>query len=228
MRCRPVRCRRCCPAGVRWPTTPPGPRSRRPGGPRCRQTPGRDSNAILAAVGTADEADDSTPPGLAGLLIGGVELEDLPDPVAALAAITAAGFVVSLELRHSPITELADVVFPVAAQVEKAGAYLNWEGRLRPFAAAMAESGMLDDGRVLDTLGVEMDVDLYTQTPGAAAAEIERLGPWTGSSALPGAAVDGAEHPQHPGLLRRLLNRAASVTDGDGRRAPACCWPPGG
>ncbi len=170
--------------------------------------PGRDTGAILAAVGTTDDADEATPPGLAGLLIGGVELEDLPDPVAALAAITAAGFVVSLELRRSPITELADVVFPVAAQVQKAGAYLNWEGRLRPFAAAMAESGMLDDGRVLDTLGVEMDVDLYTQTPGAAAAEIERLGPWTGSSALPGAAgaaIDGDHgdahaHSGHSGL----------------------------
>ena len=39
---------------------------------------------------------------------------DLPDPHAALAAIEAAGFVVSLELRESAVTALADVVFPVA------------------------------------------------------------------------------------------------------------------
>ena len=36
---------RCCPAVARWPTTPPAPRSRRPGGPRrrrrCRAAPGR-------------------------------------------------------------------------------------------------------------------------------------------------------------------------------------------
>ena len=31
------------------------------------------------------------------------------------------------------------------------------------------EAGMLDEARILDTLGVEMDVDLYTQTPAAAA-----------------------------------------------------------
>ena len=101
--------------------------------------PGRNGDAILAAVGTAG-ADGSTP-GLAGLLIGGVELEDLADPAAALAAVTAAGFVVSLELRRSAITELADVVFPVAATVEKSGAFLNWEGRLRPFELAMNETG---------------------------------------------------------------------------------------
>jgi NADH-quinone oxidoreductase subunit G len=141
--------------------------------------PGRDGDAILAAVGSTD---DGSEPGLAGLLIGGVELEDLADPAAALAAIAAAGFVVSLELRHSSVTELADVVFPVAAAVEKSGAYVNWEGRVRPFPAAMPATGLLDDARVLDTLGVEMDVDLYTQTPAASAAEIERLGPWTGGT----------------------------------------------
>jgi NADH-quinone oxidoreductase subunit G len=39
---------------------------------------------------------------------------------------------------------------------------------------------MLDEARILDTLGVEMDVDLYTQTPAAAMAEINRLGVWSG------------------------------------------------
>ena len=52
---------------------------------------------------------------------------------------------------------------------------------MRPFAAALPEAGMLDEARILDTLGVEMDVDLYTQTPAAAAAEIGRLGVWSGA-----------------------------------------------
>jgi len=72
------------------------------------------------------------------------------------------------------------VVFPVAAAAEKSGAYVNWEGRLRPFDAALPEAGMLDEARILDPLGVEMDVDLYTQTPAAANAEINRLGVWSG------------------------------------------------
>ncbi len=137
-------------------------------------TPGRDTSGILDAVGAG---------GLAGLLIGGVELADLPDPAAALAAIAAAGFVVSLELRASAVTECADVVFPVAAVAEKSGAYLNWEGRHRAFGAALGEYGTLDDGRILDTLGVEMDVDLYTQTPVAARADMGRLGVWSGAPA---------------------------------------------
>ena len=141
-------------------------------------TPGRDTSAILGAVGAG---------GLAGLLIGGVELTDLPDPAAALAAIAAAGFVVSLELRAGAVTECADVVFPVAAVAEKSGAFLNWEGRTRPFAAALGEYGTLDEGRILDTLGVEMDVDLYTQTPIAARADMGRLGVWAGAPADPSA-----------------------------------------
>ncbi len=170
-------------------------------------TPGRDIAGILAAVGISEpfaEPDNDSEPfaepdtdsaaedgsgdraldeparGLAGLLIGGVQISDLPDPAAALAAVASAGFVVSLEIRASAFTELADVVFPVAAAVEKSGAYVNWEGRTRPFAAALPQAGTLDEARILDTLGVEMDVDLFTQTPAAASADMARLGVWTG------------------------------------------------
>ncbi len=129
--------------------------------------PGRNTGRILQAALNGI---------LGGLLIGGVSLEDLPDPEAARAAIEAAGFVVSLEQRRSAISELADVVFPVAASVEKAGGYLNWEGRLGSFDATITAKGTLDDARILDTLGVEMDVDLYTQTPKAAYGELRRLG----------------------------------------------------
>jgi len=145
-------------------------------------TAGRDSAGIVEAAAIGE---------LGGLLIGGVDPADLPHPDAALAAIRAAGFVVSLELRAGAVTELADVVFPVAASVEKSGAYLDWEGRVRPFGVAVRKPGRLDDGRVLDTLGVEMDVDLFTQSPAAAEAEISRLGRWRGNSApvVPAAAV---------------------------------------
>jgi len=180
------------------------------------EAPGRDTAGILAAIGIAEpeitdfgvaaeafdreenftgEVDDQPAPGLAGLLVGGVEISDLPDPAAALAAVASAGFVVSLEIRRSAVTELANVVFPVAAAAEKSGAYVNWEGRLRPFAAALPEAGMLDEARILDTLGVEMDVDLYTQTPAAAMAEINRLGTWLGPRPTPDPVA--AEAVQH-------------------------------
>ena len=47
-------------------------------------------------------------------MVGGVDLDDLPDPEAARAALGRVGFVVSLEIRQSPVTDLADVVLPVA------------------------------------------------------------------------------------------------------------------
>ena len=41
----------------------------------------------------------------------------------------------------APFTELADVVFPVAAAVEKSGAYVNWEGRIQAVRGGAAAGG---------------------------------------------------------------------------------------
>src|SRR5690606_42125313 len=57
---------------------------------------------------------------LQALLVAGVEVADLPDPARAREALSEVGFVVSLELRPSEVTERADVVLPVAAVAEKA------------------------------------------------------------------------------------------------------------
>ncbi|MEV6831544.1 NADH-quinone oxidoreductase subunit G [Amycolatopsis sp. NPDC051102] len=129
--------------------------------------PGRDTTDILLAASARE---------LGGLVVGGVDPYDLPDPALALRALDNAGFVVSLELRHSAVTERADVVLPVAASDEKAGSYLNWEGRTRPFDTTIEGTGALPDCRVLDTLAVEMDADLFTQTPAAARGDFEKLG----------------------------------------------------
>lgn len=129
--------------------------------------PGRDTTDILLAASARE---------LGGLVVGGVDPYDLPDPALALRALDNAGFVVSLELRHSAVTERADVVLPVAASDEKAGSYLNWEGRTRPFDVTLEGTGALPDCRVLDTLAVEMDADLFTQTPAAARGDFEKLG----------------------------------------------------
>ena len=124
-------------------------------------TPGRDTAAILdaAALGA-----------LQALLIGGVELADLPDPTLALAAVDAAPFVVSLEVRHSAVTERADVVFPVAPVAEKAGTFLNWEGRVRPFEPALAPSATADV-RVLAALADELAIDLALRDAATVRAE---------------------------------------------------------
>jgi NADH-quinone oxidoreductase subunit G len=172
-------------------------------------TPGRDTAGILAAAAAGE---------LAALVVGGLDPHDLPDPDAALAALRAAGLVVSLEMHASAVTELADVVLPVAPDAQRAGSYLNWEGRVRRFGPALDGSGVLPDCRVLDTLAVEMDVDLFTQTPAAAAGEVARLGRHAGA-APPGPAVAPSD-ARRPGYgqavlatWRQLIDRSTLAVD---------------
>jgi NADH-quinone oxidoreductase subunit G len=153
-------------------------------------TPGRDLSAIIAAAAGGE---------LDALLVGGVDPGDLPDPALAAEALHRVGFVVSLEVRQSAVTEHADVVLPVAPPVEKAGTYVNWEGRSRPFAATLEQTGALPDVRVLHTLADEMDVDLGVPTPDAARAELARLarsGPAPSRPARPAIAPATAAAPR--------------------------------
>ncbi len=125
---------------------------------------------------------------------------------------------VSLELRESEVTELADVVFPVAPVVEKAGAYLNWEGRIRPFKPAL-HTNAIPDLRVLHYLADEIGIDLGLSGPDAADSELARLGAWTGprtadpSTAPAPPAVPGAG--QAVLASWRLLLDAGRLQDGE-------------
>ncbi len=157
--------------------------------------PGRDTNAILTAAAHGD---------LDALLIAGVEPGDLADPHAGLAAVESAGFVVSLETRASAVTALADVVFPVAPVVEKSGAFLNWEGRVRGFDAALP-SALGPDLRVLATLADELGVDLGLRTAAQARDEMARLGLWDGPRPAP---------PQEPPAAPRNPARGEAVLAG--------------
>jgi NADH-quinone oxidoreductase subunit G len=133
---------------------------------------GRDTSAIIAAANSG---------GLGGLLVGGVDPADLVGSGDLLDALTRS-FVVSLELRESAVTEVADVVLPVAAHQEKAGTFVDWEGRVRTFEAALATNAM-SDHRVLDLLADEMGEPLGTRTLAAVRADMRALGPWTGDRA---------------------------------------------
>jgi NADH-quinone oxidoreductase subunit G len=158
---------------------------------------GRDADSILAA------ATDGT---LGALLVGGVEPADFADPDAVLAALDAAGFVVSLELRHSAVTERADVVFPVAPTTQKSGAFVNWEGRYRAFAPALhgtAQQAGQPDHRVLDALADEMGVYLGTSTVEAARQELSGLGSWDGKHAA--APQIASSEPAQPGPGEAVL-----------------------
>ena len=174
---------------------------------------GRDADGILAAA---------TDGSLDALLVGGIEPGYFADPDAVLAALDAAGFVVSLELRHSAVTERADVVFPVAPTTQKSGAFVNWEGRFRGFAPALhgtAQQAGQSDHRVLDTLADEMGVYLGVTTVETAREEMAGLGAWDGKhAAAPQVAPGQPATPQQGEAVLtgwRLLLDEGRMQDGE-------------
>jgi len=176
---------------------------------------GRDADGILAA------AADGT---LGALLVGGVEPDDFADPDAVLAALDAAGFVISLELRHSAVTERAEVVFPVAPVAQKSGAFVNWEGRYRSFSPALhgtTQQAGQSDHRVLDALAAEMGVYLGTNTVEEAREQLAALGAWDGEYAAgprvpsPAQAGKGPEKGQAVLTGWRMLLDNGRLQDGE-------------
>ncbi|MGV8870926.1 MAG: NADH-quinone oxidoreductase subunit G [Rhodococcus sp. (in: high G+C Gram-positive bacteria)] len=145
---------------------------------------GRDTSAILASAGP-DRA----------LVAAGIELDDLPDPRGALDAVDRSAFVVSLELRHSAVTERADVVFPVAPVVDKTGTFVDWEGRPRTFDTALGAAAVLPDQRVLDAIAAQMGVELSLPDAAAARGELARLGTWNGPRAAVARVAPRVEMP---------------------------------
>lgn len=142
---------------------------------------GRDTGQIIEAAAAGE---------LRALVVAGVGVEDLPDAALARRALDRVGFLVSFELRPSEVSERADVVFPVAAAAEKPGTFLNWEGRPRPFEAALKPEQMTTrlapaDARVLHMLADEMDVALGLPDLPSVRREIDALGLWSGPRATP-------------------------------------------
>ncbi len=120
---------------------------------------------------------------IAALVVGAFDPSDTIDPAATIAAIEAVPFVVSLEQRVSAVTELADVVLPIAPVAEKAGTFLNWEGRARSFTKALKQSHALSDARVLAMIADAMDVLVGMQNVEDLRAEINGLADWSGPRA---------------------------------------------
>jgi NADH-quinone oxidoreductase subunit G len=177
--------------------------------PSLPTRPGRDTAGIVEGARSGS---------LGGLVVGGVDPADLPDPRAAVEALDAAVFVVSLEQRPSAVTERADVVLPVAAAAEKGGTFCTWEGRERPFPAAL-RSSLPSDHRVLHQLAERLDVDLGLADLAAARAEIAELTGWEGQRAAAPDAVAGRPPGVGPGqavlACWHLLLDAGRLQDGE-------------
>ena len=102
--------------------------------------------------------------------------------------VDAARFVVALELRETDVTRAADVVFPVAAVTDKAGTFVNWEGRVRTFDAVFTNPNALPDARVLAGIAEELGRPLGFRSTAEARRAMTEMGPWDGErAALPNA-----------------------------------------
>ena len=164
-------------------------------------TPGRTTAEIIEALSTKQ---------LDAVVVGGVDAHDLPASRRALDALKGS-FVVSLEIAPSAITEVADVVLPVAAITEKSGSFLNWEGRARAFDEAVADSHNRSDVRILSMIADSMGESIMLGTVTAAAREFNQLGKWDGARVqlAPVAAVAPKSVSRDEALLtswRRLLD----------------------
>jgi len=163
-------------------------------------TPGRDTDGIIDAAcsGVID-----------ALVIGGLDPADLSNP--RVEEALAKTFVVSLEVRESAVTAVADVVLPVAPHSEKSGSFVNWEGRLRRFEAAI-ETNSMSDHRVLDLVADELGAFLETRTQEQIHAQFDELGPWRGERASLEPVTTGAAS----GTTTSSTDVATSPADSEG------------
>jgi NADH-quinone oxidoreductase subunit G len=141
---------------------------------------GRDADEILIAAADGE---------LAALVVAGVDPNDFVDPQAALEGLEAVNFMISLETRASLVTERANVVLPVSLMQERAGTFMNWEGRRRSFGIVIEQPNGLSDIKVLAALADGLGTELGFRRAAEARAELDELGTWEG---------DRAEAPDYP------------------------------
>ena len=130
--------------------------------------PGRSTTEILHAL---------TVKNLDAVVVGGVDPLDISN--SALSQLLNS-FVVSLEITHSSVTAVADVVLPVAAVIEKSGSFQDWQGSTRTFDKAIADSLSRSDVRILSMIADEMGTPINLPTVAATAREFAALGNWDG------------------------------------------------
>jgi len=141
-----------------WGTEPPA-------------TAGRDAAAIMEAAGE-----------IGVLVLAGVDpVRDFAGEGAAR-ALEAAPFVVALDLFLTDSSRRAHVVLPAAASYERAGTFVNWEGRAGANNAAIPPAGLaLPDYEVLAQIARAAGFT-FPATLDAIHREIAALAPQTGEA----------------------------------------------
>jgi len=172
--------------------------------------PGRSTSEILHALVVNN---------LDAVVIGGVDPLDISSN--ALSQLLNS-FVVSLEVSHSAVTAVADVVLPVAAIIEKSGSFQDWQGSTRKFDKAITDSLSRSDVRILSMIADEMGAPINLPTVAATAREISALGNWDGK-ALAFAKISEVKPAVSEGKLHltswRLLLDLGTLQEGEANLA---------
>ena len=135
---------------------------------------GKSTNEILDSLVKDRDAEDA----LDAVLIGGVDPMDISSDALSKLLNT---FVVSLEISHSSVTAIADVVLPVAAVVEKSDTFVDWQGNSRHFEKGVEDATHRSDVRILSALADEIGAPINLPSVAATNREIESLGNWDGA-----------------------------------------------
>lgn len=163
------------------------------------------AEALGEESGSVDAGHEASVPNIGALLVAGVEPSDESDPDGFLATLRQAPFVVSLETRSSAVTAEADVILPVGVVTEKAGSFVNWEGRTRPFAPAVLASSSFTDAKVLALVSDYMNLEPAPHDVTELRSEIEELGAWAGERAKPAPPETASQGAGPPGPQSAVL-----------------------
>ncbi len=181
-------------------------------------TGGRVGQSLVDAIlGDTSRAEREEERHIDALLVAGVEVADHERAEDLRRALSDVPFLVALSTHHNDVTEVADVVFPVAVVAEKAGSFTDWEGRTKPFSAAIHGAQSVADGRVLAMIADSMDVTFGAGDVASLRAEMDRLGMWTGARpAAPSVAPAASDASGTVALATwRLLLDAGALQEGE-------------
>ncbi|RKR19628.1 formate dehydrogenase subunit alpha [Arthrobacter oryzae] len=165
-------------------------------------------------------------------VIGEDVLATDPDSTSVRAALAACPLVICNDLFLSPTAAAADVVFPVAAWLEKDGTFVNFDRRFQRVRAAVAPpAGVRTDFEVLHAVAAGMGADLGCATPAEAMAECAAVAPLFGGISHARLDRDGPLHwpcgtADSPGTPRLYQDRFATP-DGLAHLAARPYLPPG-
>jgi formate dehydrogenase major subunit len=165
-------------------------------------------------------------------VIGEDVLTTDPDSTSVRSALAACPLVICNDLFLSATAAAADVVFPVAAWLEKDGTFVNFDRRFQRVREAVAPpDGARTDFAVLHAVAARMGADLGCATPAEAMAECAAVAPLFGGISHARLDREGPLHWPCPSAdspgTPRLYEDSFATPDGLAHLAARPYLPPG-